>query len=67
MYDSERMRKAVEASGLRKRFIAERLQMSYAAFIAKLNGKVEWKASEIVKVSKVLGLDSSRRDTIFFS
>ena len=67
MYDKERFARAVYKSGLKKRYISRQLGLAYDTFLKKSNGVVEWKISEALKVSKVLGITKAERDSIFFA
>lgn len=66
MYRKELMEEAIKASGLRKRFIAERISMGYETMLAKISGRQEWKVSEVQKIGDVIGLTPEHRNTIFF-
>ena len=64
MTDSEALSKAIENSGLKLTFIANKLELSREGFYKKLNNQTEFKASEIVKL---LNLSNKERDKIFFT
>ena len=54
-------------SGLKKSFIAKQLGISPYAFTLKLQGKNEFKASEIENLCKLLTISVAGRMNIFFS
>lgn len=66
MTDSEALSKAIENSGLKLTFIANKLELSREGFYKKLNNQTEFKASEIVKLQDILNLSNKERDKIFF-
>ena len=47
--------------------LAMKIGLSYYGLSLKVNGKREFKVSEINKISKILALDIQSRDSIFFS
>lgn len=57
----------IRTSGLKTQSVAEKLGISRASLWKKLSGRVEFKASEIAGLSKVLDLSNDERDSIFFS
>lgn len=65
MTDSEALSKAIENSGLKLTFIANKLELSREGFYKKLNNQTEFKASEIVKLQDILNLSNKERDKIF--
>lgn len=67
MTDSEALSKAIENSGLKLTFIANKLELSREGFYRKLNNQTEFKASEIVKLQDILNLSNKERDKIFFT
>lgn len=67
MTDSEALSKAIENSGLKLTFIANKLELSREGFYKKLNNQTEFKASEIVKLQEILNLSNKERDKIFFT
>lgn len=60
-------RAAIARAGVSKREIAAQLGVSEQAFYNKLNGRAEFKNSEIVKLSEMLGLSMADVNLIFFS
>ena len=67
MTDSEALSKAIENSGLKLTFIANKLELSREGFYKKLNNQTEFKASEIVKLQDILNLSNKERDKISFT
>lgn len=60
------LKKTIKESGIPITFIARKLEISRECFYKKLNGRTEYKASEIFKMQKILHLTDERRDEIFF-
>lgn len=67
MFDSNKFDEAVQKSGLKKRYLAEQIGMSYDTFLKKTGGVVEWKVGEAQAVSKVLRISVAERNAIFFA
>lgn len=65
--DTKLIADVIAKSGYRKRFISDKMGMSYAVFISRITGKTCFKTPEIVKFCSVLGVDSRMRDRIFFA
>lgn len=65
--DCKEFRAAIARAGVSKRDIAARLGVSEQAFYNKLNGRAEFKNSEIIKLSEMLGLSMDDVNLIFFS
>lgn len=65
MTDTARLKKAIEESGLKMTFIADRLGISRQALGMKIAGLTEFKASEIVIMRSILGLSPQDADQIF--
>ena len=57
----------IEGSGLRMRFIAKKMGMSYPTFLATVNGEREFKQSEIVDMCDILRIPTAEREPIFFA
>ena len=66
MYQREKLEEAIKTSGLRKRYIAEKINMRYDTMLAKISGRQEWKVSEVQKIGDLIGITSDQRNTIFF-
>lgn len=67
MTNSEKLKEIVAASGLKKSYIAERLNLSRTGYANKENGKTEFVATEIQELSKILSLSRSQVNDIFLS
>lgn len=50
-----------------KKELAEHIGISHQALYNKLNNVAEFKASEIFKISELLNLSGSERESIFFA
>lgn len=57
----------IKKSGFKVEFIAKEMNLSRAGLYNKINGKSEFYASEIQKLSKLLKLDTDEREDIFFA
>lgn len=60
-----RLREVVDKSGMSIVAISQKIGITREGFYKKLNGETEFKASEIISLSKVLGLSKLDRDKIF--
>ena len=68
MTDTERLREAIEKSGLKISGIIESMGIkSYTTLQAKIENRQEFKASEIAKLCEILHLDSAQMEEIFFA
>ncbi len=67
MTNTELLNKAIEESGMKINFIAEKIGLSYFGLSKKINNITEFKASEIAKISDILKLPKEKRDEIFFA
>jgi hypothetical protein len=52
--DNKKIEEAITKSGLKKKFIAEQLDMTYNSLRRKLIGQVKWSALELEKIYKIL-------------
>lgn len=66
MTDINLLKSTIEESGLRNRFIADKLGLSPEGFYKKLRGKSEFKVSEVGIIAELLRLSPAERDEIFF-
>jgi DNA-binding phage protein len=57
----------IEESRLSKNMIAEQLGLTRQGLYNKLNGKCEFKGSEIKKLIQMLGLNEHEQQMIFFA
>lgn len=57
----------IDASGMKKQFLAKELGISIPTFWRKIRGLTEFKPSEIARLSELLGIGSLKeRDRLFF-
>ena len=66
MIDFELLEKVIRDSGMTITAIAEKSNILRETLYNRLNGKGEFKASEIYSISKVLNFTNEERDAIFF-
>ena len=52
--DNKKIEEAITKSGLKKKFIAEQLDITYNSLRRKLLGQVKWSALELEKIYKIL-------------
>ena len=67
MTDTAALRRAIERSGLKYGRIAAEMGISSYTLQKKIDNVVEFKASEIVKLSTLLALGEADRNAIFFA
>lgn len=67
MTNVEKLRELIEASGLKRGYIAERLGLTFAGFRKKANGENEFVASEIKELASIFSLTSDQVQDIFLS
>lgn len=68
MTDTDRLKKAIEDSGIKISRILEKMGIkSYATLQAKIENRQEFKASEISKLCEILCLDAVQMNEIFFT
>lgn len=65
MLDSTELRKEINRSGYKLKYIAERLDLSYFGLKRKIDNKTEFRPSEILAMQDLLGLTDKKRDEIF--
>lgn len=65
--DFEKLKKKIEESGMTMVALSEKTGILRETLYNRLNGKGEFHASEIVALSKALGLTKKERDAIFLS
>ena len=66
MIQRDRFEEAVARSGLKLRFIAGKVGISYQTFMNKRNGLTDFTISEAQTLSDVLGMTAEDRESIFF-
>ncbi len=67
MTNSAMLRAAVVRSGLRYGYIAKQLKISAYCLAQKIDNRTEFRASEILRLSRLLNLTKEERDEIFFA
>lgn len=67
MTDTKKLKYKIEESGYRMRFLAKVLGLSYQGFSLKVNGKNEFRASEIQTLCRYLQMTDKEMKDIFFA
>ena len=67
MTNATLLRAKIEASGLKLRFIATKVGITYQALLNKMNNKSEFRAREIQALCDVLGISPQEKEDIFFA
>lgn len=67
MTNTPLLRKKLDESGYKLRFVAKQLGITYQGFLKKINNETEFKASEIQALKEFLNLTDEERDKIFFT
>ncbi len=66
MPDLHELNRIITDSGINRMVLSKKAKMSRATLYKKLNGKSEFKASEIANMSKVLHLSTEQIERVFF-
>lgn len=67
MTDTNKLRKKIEESGLKYKYLAKSLGLTYFGLQKKINNDTEFKASEITTLCKILNINSPQeKESIFF-
>lgn len=61
------LRKKIDESGYKLRFVAKRLEITYQGFLKKMNGETEFKVSEAQILRDLLHLTDEETELIFFN
>lgn len=67
MTNTEELKVKIKKSGISITFIARKLGISREYFYKKMNNEADFKASEILAIARILGLNKKERDAIFFA
>lgn len=67
MTNTELLRKKIDDSGYKLRFIAEKIGITYQGFLKKINNETEFKATEIQVLCDLLKIDMQEKEEIFFA
>lgn len=66
MTDTEALVNLIEKSGLKYKYIADQLGISYFSLNRKINNVTEFKTSEVSKLCELLNIDSAKdKENIF--
>lgn len=66
MTDTEELRKKIAESGLKLDHIASQMGISRASLWQKIEGKSDFKASEMARLQDILNLSLEEKERIFF-
>ena len=67
MTDSNALRDRIKQSGMKYRYVAERVGITPYALQRKIDNESEFKVSEVDALADLLGLTLWEKDAIFFS
>lgn len=67
MTNLEELKKAIRNSGIPITIISKRAHMDRRSLYNKINGKTEFKVSEMDSLSKIIGLNEKEKSEIFFA
>ncbi|MBS7225400.1 MAG: toxin-antitoxin system, antitoxin component, Xre family protein [Clostridiaceae bacterium] len=67
MTDTKLLREAIESRGLKYKYIAEELGITPYGLQKKIENESDFKAKEILALTRILGLSRKERDRIFFA
>lgn len=67
MANTSLLRKKIDESGYKLRFIASKLGITYQGFLKKINNETEFKASEMQILRELLNLTDAEFEQIFFT
>lgn len=67
MTDSNALRERIKQSGMKYRYVAERVGITPYALQRKIDNESEFKVSEVDVLADLLGLTLWEKDAIFFS
>ena len=66
MTDNKLLLSIIDKNGLKLKFISDKLGITQQALYNKVNGKSEFKVSEMNKLCEVLNLSNKEKKDIFF-
>lgn len=61
------LRKKIDESGFKLRFIAKKVGITYQCFLNKMSNKSEFRAGEIQTLCDLLNIDVREKEKIFFT
>ncbi len=67
MTDTRELRKRIEESGLKYKYIAQQIGISSYALQMKIDNDSEFRVSEVDALSTILNLSLMEKDAIFFA
>lgn len=67
MTNSNELLKIIKNSGLKKRYIAEKMGICLSTFSRKVNNKVEFNTKQISSLCEILNINDDERNKIFFT
>ena len=67
MTNTELLRAAIERSGYKKTYIAQRIGLTYQGYLNKERGESELRKSEIEGICDLLRLTAEEKEAIFFA
>ena len=68
MTNTAELLRAIDKSGFKKSYIANKIGLTSASFRRKVTNKAEFKASEILGICRLLGItDTKTKESIFFA
>lgn len=67
MTNTSLLRKKIDESGYKLRFVASKLGITYQGFLKKINNETEFKASEMQILRELLNLTDAEFEQIFFT
>ncbi len=68
MTDEKKLRSVIEKRGMKLKYVAEQIGLSYYGFLLKLTNKKEFKTSEVLALCELLQIESLKeKEEIFFA
>lgn len=65
MIDSKKLNRKINASGMKRKYIAEKLGLSPYGLSKKISNENEFKVSEVEKICNILNMTADEREDIF--
>ena len=67
MTDTKMLRRKIDQSGYKLRFVASKMGITYQGLLKKIKNETEFKASEVQTLYDLLALSEDERTDIFFA
>lgn len=67
MTNTELLKRKIDESGYKLKYIASKLGITYYGFLKKVNNDTEFKASEIQALCDLLNISGEEKERIFFA